>query len=365
MAIAAAAVIRIKHDNEQVRLANGDATEKLREAYLAEARALRISGQSGQRFASLEAVQKALAIRPDLEARNQAIASMGLSDLRVAKQIIITGHGQNNENAKFDLNLERYAFEDANGNITIRAASNNIVLTVLTAPGYSLEANYGFSANGKYYCALYSREPEGLSFWVWDVETQKPVLRISTREDDTNHKNFIPAAEFSPDSLLLASSGWDGNITIYDLASGREIKRFPGKRVFDHLTFNPGNTRLACSRNDESSLEILEVESGRKVMTLACSNGVSALGWSPDGKRLATGCMDFHIDVWDAETGPIQRQTVMEGPFNKVISLAFNHAGNLLVRFRLGWYGPSLEPGYRPSGCKPCCGLGGIAIQPG
>jgi hypothetical protein len=129
------AFVRVKRDDEKVRLANGDATEKLRAAYLAEARALRTSGQAGQRFASLESVRKAVAIRLDLEARNEAIASMAVSDLRVAKQIIITGHAYRNEYAKFDLSLERYAFGDTNGNITIRAASNNFVLTVLTAPG--------------------------------------------------------------------------------------------------------------------------------------------------------------------------------------------------------------------------------------
>ncbi len=297
LAIAIVAVIRIKHDNQQIQQAKDDATEKLWGSYLAEARATRMSDQAGQRFASLEAVEKAAAIRPDLKVRNEAIASMAVSDLRVAKQTTITGHGTQNEHASFDLNMERYAFEDTNGYITIRAVSNNSVLAVLAAPGYSLEADYGFSANGKYYRALYSHEPEGLSFWAWDVETQKPALRISTKEDDTNHKNFIPAAEFSSDSRLLACSGWDGTITIYNLASGAEIKRFSNKRVFDHLDFNPENTQLACSRKDDSSVEILEVKSGRKVMTLACSNGVSVLAWSLDGKRLATACMDFHIDV--------------------------------------------------------------------
>jgi eukaryotic-like serine/threonine-protein kinase len=200
-----------------------------------------------------------------------------------------------------------------------------------------LEATYGFSANGKYYCALYSHEPEGMSFWVWDVATQKPVVRISQQPDDPNRMNFTPSGEFSPDCRLLASSGWDGTITIYDLGSGQKIKRLPGKRNFEHLNFSPGNDRLACFSKNDPSVEIREVESGRKIVTLACSNGVSALAWSPDGKRLATGCLDFHIDVWNAETG--QRQAVLEGPFGRITSLSFSHAGNLLVSS--GWDGIS------------------------
>jgi WD40 repeat protein len=93
---------------------------------------------------------------------------------------------------------------------------------------------------------------------------------------------------------------------------------------------------LACSRKDDPLVEILEVQSGRKVMTLACSNGVSVLAWSPDGKRLAAGCLDFHIDVWNAETG--RRQARLEG-FQRIISLSFSHAGNLLASS--GWDGMS------------------------
>jgi len=62
---------------------------------------------------------------------------------------------------------------------------------------------------------------------------------------------------------------------------------------------------------------------------LTCPDGVSALAWSPDGKRLATACLDFRIYLWDAETG--HRQAVLEGPNAFITSLALNHAENLLA----------------------------------
>ena len=57
--------------------------------------------------------------------------------------------------------------------------------------------------------------------------------------------------------------------------------------------------------------------------------GVSALAWSPDGRRLATACSDYRIYVWDAENG--QRQSVLEGHSRYIMNLAFNHAENLLA----------------------------------
>jgi WD40 repeat protein len=69
-------------------------------------------------------------------------------------------------------------------------------------------------------------------------------------------------------------------------------------------------------------------------LTLACcSNGVSAIAWSPDGKRLAAAGVDFRIYVWDAESG--KRQAVLEGHSAFISSLAFNHAGTVLASS--GW----------------------------
>src|SRR5262249_53123526 len=54
------------------------AIEKLRDSYLAQAQA--------RRFDSLDALRKAAEIRPSMELRNEAIACMALTDIRVTKR---------------------------------------------------------------------------------------------------------------------------------------------------------------------------------------------------------------------------------------------------------------------------------------
>src|SRR5207249_11843632 len=73
------AIVRINHQKQQ-------ATEKLWDSYLAQARANRWTGRAGRRFDNLEVLKKAAEIRPDPELRNEAIAAMALTDVRVAKQ---------------------------------------------------------------------------------------------------------------------------------------------------------------------------------------------------------------------------------------------------------------------------------------
>ena len=53
------------------------------------------------------------------------------------------------------------------------------------------------------------------------------------------------------------------------------------------------------------------------------------MAWSPNGKQLAIACLDCCIYVWDVEKG--QRQAALEGHTSRIISLVFNHAGDLLA----------------------------------
>ncbi|MGA2248383.1 MAG: serine/threonine-protein kinase, partial [Verrucomicrobiota bacterium] len=123
LGISTVAVVRIQRASQQIRQAKDDATEELRVSHLAEARALRTSSQAGRRFASLDAVRKAAAIRPDIAVRNEAIASLAVSDLRVAKEVILKGHAVDRL-VGFDFNLEKYAVGEKDGSITIHTVTN-------------------------------------------------------------------------------------------------------------------------------------------------------------------------------------------------------------------------------------------------
>jgi serine/threonine protein kinase/WD40 repeat protein len=331
LGVASVAVVRMKRADQQIRRAKDDATEKLRASYLSEARALRSSGHAGRRFASLDAVRKAAEIRPDIAVRNEAIASLAVSDLRVSREAILKAHVAE-DLVGYDFNLEKYAVGEKDGSITIRAVTDDAVLAVLQAPGFRVRRIRQLSPDSRCLRVVYKGEGEKYSDWVWDLELQRAVLKELPSGDPTGRIAELEgnlAGNFSSDSRLFARCHLDGTLSIYALGSGKEVKRLPGARIFDTLILSPGNTRLACASESDPVVEIREVESGLKVATMACPPGVSCTAWSPDGKRLATGCRDWHIYIWNAETG--QRLSALEGPIAQINSVAFNHAGNLLA----------------------------------
>jgi hypothetical protein len=106
--------------------AEQDATEKLRNALLAQARAGRHSGRAGQRVESFEAVRQAATIRPGLDLRNEAIACLALADLRELPTPA-NSRGQHQYSA-FDEALERFVRVDTNGAVSVCRADDGAEL---------------------------------------------------------------------------------------------------------------------------------------------------------------------------------------------------------------------------------------------
>jgi eukaryotic-like serine/threonine-protein kinase len=307
------AAFRFHRAGEQVRKAKDDAMEKLRASYLAEARAERTSGRAGQRFGSLEAVGKAAAIRSDLDARDEAIACLAVSDVRLVKQAAFRSTNPNPQ-VRFDANLEQYAIDEGHGNITIRAVRDDHELMLLPGPGFAVAWILGFSPDGRFLAVGYAND----KVRVWDLTNQKPAL-----QDLPGYR----AGDFSPDSRIFALSTPDGNLWFHELTSRRQTRRLAVQKRFASLVFDPKGTRLACAAFSEHSLQIRDVESGLVVLTYQVDPGYVA--WSPDGKLLATGCWDGHVYVWDANDG--RKVAKLEGHNEPLISVAFSHAGDLLA----------------------------------
>jgi len=311
-----------------INRARRETVEELRSSYLAEARATRLGGRPGQRFASLAAARRAAAIRPGADARDEAIACLAVPGLAVAKEIIIRGHPRN-ELARVDLDLERYAFRETNGNITLRSAVDDHFLSVLPAPGFQAEALGGFSRDGRFLSARYWRDEDGESDWVWDVAHQKPLVRVAHHLAAGDPWIFYLADDFSADGRFFFSSHADGSIAVYDLPSGRELRRLPGSHPCNHLILDPAGNRLACASRHDARVDILDVVSGRSLLTVSNPPGVSAVAWSSDGRWLAAAGLDFRIGVWDSASG--RQLGVLAGHSSLITSIVFNHAGDRLA----------------------------------
>jgi hypothetical protein len=100
----------------------------------------------------------------------------------------------------------------------------------------------------------------------------------------------ILAVAFSPDGATIVSGGEDGQVCLWDAATGSETRQFRAhdERV-DGLAMSPDGKMLATCSHDRS-VRLWDLASGRERRRFCTSDGwVSAVAWSPDSTVLATG----------------------------------------------------------------------------
>jgi len=318
--------IAVKNE-DRAKTAEQQATAKLWESYLAQARAGRWSGKVGRRFGGLEALTKAAEIRPALELRNEAIACMALVDIRPVTEWEI--------NAKplamscFDSSLEHYVWGDDQGTLHVHRVSDRHEILQLPGPGQPAWV-VQLSANGQFLAARHhARNDSSSEFYLWDVRTHESI---------GGGPRKLPglAWDFSPEGKgnLLAAAEADGTLTLYDLDAGHKRRRVASRGSLPrHVAFDPAGRRLAVSCRSTTTVHIFDAVSGKLTGSLSVPQPAHGLAWHPDGVLLACAGLKGTIFLWNTLTG--KQHAALEGHQEPVVYVNFNHRGDLLVS--AGW----------------------------
>jgi WD40 repeat protein len=318
-----------KREANNARLAKADAEDKLWDSYLQEAKASRLSSQLGRRSVALEALKKAAEIRPDPKLRNEAIACLALTELRVAK-IIDTGSSYEEDVSAFDSKYERYAMAcQTNSVISIRRVTDNAELMQLSGFTPPFGDNLKFSPDGRWLAVKYADNHE---FDIWDLERNRSRVHFPGRD--------CRMVDFSADGRLAAISfqnGGDTNnpIVIYDMVSGQTKLTLQHGSLPYSVRFRPNKNQLATSSDQSDDAQIWDLDSGTVMESLHHPGGVAAIAWNPEGDLLATTCEDCQVYLWDVAKTNIVHVLSGHSAFPREVSFSFD--GQFLAS--RGWDG--------------------------
>jgi len=130
----------------------------------------------------------------------------------------------------------------------------------------------------------------------------KPLAQV-----EQPHLGGISVLRFSTDSRVLASGSADGTVKLWDVAAvdgkWKERATITGpKFTVSSIAFQPNGKVVAFGTYDQTipSVWFVDVATGKVLRSFIEAGGVTAMGFSPDGKRLATASMKS-IKVWDVE----------------------------------------------------------------
>jgi WD40 repeat protein/serine/threonine protein kinase len=155
---------------------------------------------------------------------------------------------------------------------------------------------------------------------LWDVTTGKPAGVLQ------GHQDLCADVAFSPDGLQLASVGLDGTVRLWDVTTRGPIAVLRGPPAY-RLAYSADGHLIAAAMG--GTVRLWDAQAHRELDVLPHGGKVYGMAFSPDGTRLAVGCADNTIRLWDVAT----RKEVAElrGHPAYVHAVAFSSDGTRLV----------------------------------
>jgi signal transduction histidine kinase len=273
LAVAAVlAAFRAQQHAQEVEAATTRAEDELRNSYLAQSRAGRLSGVMGSKGSGLAAVTAAARIRPGIEARSEAIAHLALLDLRDAG--LLWKQPGSGYLVVFDPSLEQFAMGVSASEFIIGRVADQHIVCRHTNSLARLDRPLKFSPDGRHLAVAYRDQ----SLMVFDIAAQRPAFRAKS-------SGVVRGVSFSPDGALTAFVHADHSVRLVRTADGEEVHRLQPDGSPFLVQFDSTGTRLAIAA--DRRLQVMDWATNKTVLRLTHDAALSALAWS--GPMLAFG----------------------------------------------------------------------------
>jgi len=182
----------------------------------------------------------------------------------------------------------------------------------------------------------------GISITIWDVETGREIRTITGDTTTVGQAQFrleVETLAFSRDGVWLASGNWDGQISLWEVDKGREVRTFDsgihhviggGARTFASLALSPNGELLASAANGTDGVNLWNIKTGKQLpLCGGQSSPTTSVAFSLSGQGLATGSKDGTVKLWDVPNG--KEVHTLSGHTGAITDVTFSPDGLLLA----------------------------------
>lgn len=176
---------------------------------------------------------------------------------------------------------------------------------------------------------------------VWDTAPRQEGVALR------GHAHDINSVAFSPDGMTLATGSEDGTARLWDVGTRRSVRTLMGERFLVHagafsparerqynpvktVGFSPDGKTLATASEKDKTIKLWDVSTGREKPTLVRHLGpLTTMAFGPDWTTLAAGDATGGLKVLDIATG--RKRWAAKAYPRYVRSVAFSRDGKRLA----------------------------------
>jgi tricorn protease-like protein len=146
----------------------------------------------------------------------------------------------------------------------------------------------------------------------------------------TGHEGTVWSVAVTPDGRYVVSGSGDWTVRLWELRTGREVRRFTGHQGQVNSVAVTPDGRYVVSGSGDWTVRVWELRTGRELRRFTGHLGrVYSVAVTPDGRYVVSGSWDWTVRVWELGTGrEVHRFT---GHKKQVYSVAVTPDGRYVV----------------------------------
>jgi mono/diheme cytochrome c family protein/sugar lactone lactonase YvrE len=117
------------------------------------------------------------------------------------------------------------------------------------------------------------------------------------------HANGVEKVVFSPDAKRALSCSQDQQVRLWDLDSGKELRRLSGHTQSAACVAYSRDGKWGVSGGFDKTVRVWNLDTGAEEHCLTAPNWVTGVGLSPDRKLVAFSTIDGTARLWEVATG--------------------------------------------------------------
>ncbi|HEY9825942.1 MAG TPA: DUF4468 domain-containing protein [Stenomitos sp.] len=209
----------------------------------------------------------------------------------------------------------------------------SLIVIPLAAAGegmYSLNKLTTVSVrNTKLICVKFS--PDGSQFvtggedklvTLWDTASGQQIKNFK------GHKDDVQSVIFSKDGKMIISGDRGGNIIVWDSQKGNKLQEIKLSDDINQMSINGNHLAVAVNSKKINVIDLMSQPT--KITGLeGHKNDIKAVTFTRDGSLLVTGSDDKSIMLWDLSKGKMTKE--LKGHADDILSVALSSNGKLLA----------------------------------